>query len=76
MIARLLAVAAVLAAAALGGSLVLWTGRREHWPWRPEHFFLLTLGLVALRVWLALRPLPTWRPLFTSKGVDLRKVAP
>ena len=49
MIARLLAVAAVLAAAALGGALVLWTGRREHWPWRPEHFFLLTLGLVALR---------------------------
>ena len=62
MIARLLAVAPVLAAAALGGSLVLWTGRREHWPWRPEHFFLLTLGLVALRVWLAPRPLPTWRP--------------
>jgi Predicted membrane protein (DUF2079) len=62
VIARLLAVAAVLAAAALGGALVLWTGRREHWPWRPEHFFLLTLGLVALRVWLAPRPLPTWRP--------------
>jgi len=62
VIARLLAVAAVLAAAALGGSLVLWTGRREHWPWRPEHFFLLTLGLVALRVWLAPRPLPGWRP--------------
>jgi len=31
VIARLLAVAAMLAAA-LGGSLVLWTGRREHWP--------------------------------------------
>ena len=62
MIARLLAVAAAVAAAGLGVALVLWTGRREHRPWRPEHFFLLTLGLVALRVWLAPRPLPAWRP--------------
>src|SRR5260370_1320366 len=62
VIARLLAVAAAVAAAGLGVALVLWTGRREHWPWRPEHFFLLTLGLLALRVWLAPRPLPAWRP--------------
>jgi hypothetical protein len=49
VIARLLAVAAAVAAAGLGVALVLWTGRREHWPWRPEHCFLLMLGLLALR---------------------------
>jgi len=41
-----------------GLALAYWTGRREHWPWRPEHLFLLLLGLVALRVWLAPPPLP------------------
>ena len=62
MIARLLAVAAAVAAAGLGLALVLWTGRREHWPWRPEHFFLLLLGLLALRVLIAPRPVPALRP--------------
>ena len=50
IVARLLDGAAVLAAAGLGLALAFWTGRREHWPWRPEHLFLLLLGLVALRV--------------------------
>jgi uncharacterized membrane protein len=61
-VARLLDGAAVLTATGLGLTLVFWTGRREHWPWRPEHFFLLLLGLVAVRVWLAPRPLPAVRP--------------
>ena len=60
--ARLLDGAAVMAAAGLGLTLVFWTGRREHSLWRPEHLFLLLLGLVALRVWLAPRPLPAWQP--------------
>ena len=62
MIARLLAAAAALAATALGIALLRWTGRREHWLWRPEHLFLLLLGLVALRVLLAPRPVPSVRP--------------
>ncbi len=62
MIARLLDAAAALAAVGLGLDLALWTGRREHSLWRPEHLFLLLLGLVALRLWLAPRPLPRWRP--------------
>ena len=57
MIARLLAAAAALAATGLGIALLRWTGRREHWLWRPEHLFLLLLGLVALRVLLAPRTL-------------------
>jgi uncharacterized membrane protein len=60
--ARLLDGAAVLAAAGLGLALVFWSGRREHWPWRPEHLFLLLLGLVALRVLLFPRPVPAVRP--------------
>ena len=32
------------------------------WSMDAYDFFLLTLGLVALRVWLAPRPLPAWRP--------------
>lgn len=55
IVARLLDAAAVLAAAGLGADLVFWSGRREHWLWRPEHLFLLLLGLVALRVLLAPR---------------------
>ncbi len=62
IVARLLDGAAVVAAVGLGWALVFWTGRREHWLWRPEHLFLLLLGLVALRVWLAPRPLPAVRP--------------
>ena len=62
MIARLLDTAAVLAAAGLGLALARWTGRREHWLWRPEHLFLLLLGLVTLRLWLVPRPVPAWRP--------------
>ena len=62
IVARLLDGAAVLAAAGLGAALVFWSGRREHWPWRPEHLFLLLLGLVALRVLLAPRPIPAVRP--------------
>ncbi len=62
MIARLLDAAAVLAVVGLGLDLALWTGRREHSLWRPEHLFLLLLGLVALRLWLVPRPLPRWRP--------------
>jgi uncharacterized membrane protein len=62
ILARLLDGAAVLAAAGLGLALAFWTGRREHYLWRPEHLFLLLLGLVALRVWLAPRPLPAVRP--------------
>ena len=38
------------------------SGQREHWPWRPEHFFLLLLGLLALRVLIAPRPVPALRP--------------
>ena len=60
--ARLLDGAAVLAAAGLGLALVFWSGRREHWPWRPEHLFLLLLGLTALRVFVFPRPLPAVRP--------------
>ena len=62
IVARLLDAAAVLAAAGLGADLVFWSGRREHWLWRPEHLFLLLLGLVALRVLLAPRPIPAVRP--------------
>jgi uncharacterized membrane protein len=62
IVARLLDGAAALAAAGLGLALAFWTGRREHWPWRPEHLFLLLLGLVALRVWLVPRPFPAVRP--------------
>ena len=62
MIARLLDTAAVLAAVGLGLALALWTGRREHWLWRPEHLFLLLLGVVALRLSFAPRPVPAWRP--------------
>jgi uncharacterized membrane protein len=54
--------AAALAGAGLGLALALWTGRREHWLWRPEHLFLLLLGIVVLRLWLAPRPVPAWRP--------------
>lgn len=61
-VARLLDGTAFLAAAGLGLTLVFWTGRREHWPWRPEHFFLLLVGFVAVRAWLAPRPLPAVRP--------------
>jgi uncharacterized membrane protein len=61
-IPRLLDAAAVLAAAGLGLALAFWSGRREHWPWRPEHLFLLLLGLVALRLLLFPRPLPELRP--------------
>jgi hypothetical protein len=61
IVARLLDGPAVLAAAGLALALAFWTGRREHWPWRPEHLFLLLLGLVALRAWLAPRPMPTVR---------------
>ncbi|HUM17964.1 MAG TPA: DUF2079 domain-containing protein [Candidatus Nitrosotalea sp.] len=61
-LARLLDAAATLAAAGLGVALVLWSGRREHWPWRPEHLFLLLLGLVALRILVAPRPVPALRP--------------
>jgi hypothetical protein len=60
--ARLLDGAAVMAAAGLGLTLVFWTGRREHSLWRPEHLFLLLLGLVALRACLAPWPLPVVRP--------------
>ena len=60
--ARLLDAAAVLAAAGLGLALAFWSGRREHWPWRPEHLFLLLLGLVALRLLLYPRPVPEIRP--------------
>jgi uncharacterized membrane protein len=62
IVARLLAVAAALAATGLGLALLLWTGRREHWVGRPEHFFLLVVGLLALRALIAPRPLPTLRP--------------
>jgi len=62
VIARLLAAATALAAAGLGIALVRWTGRREHWLWRPEHLFLLLLGLVALRALLVPRPVPALRP--------------
>jgi len=62
VIARSLDIAAVLAAAGLGLAVALWTGRREHWLWRPEHLFLLLLGIVVLRLWLAPRPVPAWRP--------------
>jgi uncharacterized membrane protein len=61
-LARLLDAAAVLAAAGLALALVFWTGRREHGLWRPEHFFLLLVGLVGLRLLLAPRPLPAVRP--------------
>ncbi|HSL50217.1 MAG TPA: DUF2079 domain-containing protein [Candidatus Deferrimicrobiaceae bacterium] len=61
-VARLLDAAAVLAAAGLGLALALWSGRREHWPWRPEHLFLLLVGLVALRLLLFPRPVPAIRP--------------
>jgi hypothetical protein len=61
-VARLLDGAAVVAAAGLLGALAFWSGRREHWPWRPEHLFLALLGVVALRAWLAPRPLPAVRP--------------
>ncbi len=62
MIARLLDAALGLAAGGLGLALALWTGRREHWLWRPEHLFLLLLGLFVVRLWLAPRPVPAWRP--------------
>jgi predicted membrane protein DUF2079 len=61
-VARLLDAAGVLAATGLGAALVFWSGRREHWPWRPEHLFLLLLGLVALRLLVHPRPLPAVRP--------------
>ena len=60
--ARLLDAAATLAAAALGLALVFWSGRREDWPWRPEHLFLLLLGIVALRVLVAPPSVPALRP--------------
>ncbi|MGH7298855.1 MAG: DUF2079 domain-containing protein [Candidatus Rokuibacteriota bacterium] len=60
--ARLLDAATVLAAAGLGLALVFWSGRREHWPWRPEHLFLLLLGLAGLRALLYPRPVPAVRP--------------
>src|SRR6185369_8994686 len=50
VIARSLDIAAVLAAAGLGLAVALWTGRREHWLWRPEHLFLLLLGIAAYAV--------------------------
>jgi len=62
VIARLLAAAAALAATGLGIALLRWTGRREQGMWRPEHLFLLLLGLVALHVLLAPRPVPALRP--------------
>jgi uncharacterized membrane protein len=61
-VARLLDAAAVLAATGLGAALVFWSGRREHWLWRPEHLFLLLLGLVALRLLLRPPPRPAVRP--------------
>ncbi|HSE04245.1 MAG TPA: DUF2079 domain-containing protein [Methylomirabilota bacterium] len=61
-LARLLDAAAVLAAGGLGLTLALWSGRREHALWRPEHLFLLLLGLVALRLLLRPRPVPAVHP--------------
>lgn len=61
-LARLLDTAAVLAAVGLGLTLAFWTGRREHALWRPEHLFLLLVGLVALRLLVAPRPWPAVRP--------------
>jgi uncharacterized membrane protein len=60
--ARLLDGATALTAAGLGVALCFWSGRREDWPWRPEHLFLLLLGLVALRLLVAPRPVPAARP--------------
>jgi uncharacterized membrane protein len=60
--ARLLDAATGLAAAGLALALAFWSGRREHWPWRPEHLFLLLVGLVALRILLYPRPVPALRP--------------
>lgn len=62
ILGRLLDAAATLAAAGLGLALLLWSGRREHWLWRPEHLFLLVLGLLALRVLVVPRPVPAWPP--------------
>jgi uncharacterized membrane protein len=62
ILARLLDAAAARAAAGLGVVLCFWSGRREHWLWRPEHLFLVLLGLLALRLLLSPRPVPAWRP--------------
>jgi uncharacterized membrane protein len=62
ILGRLLDAAATLAAAGLGLALLLWSGGREHWLWRPEHLFLLVLGLLALRVLVVPRPVPAWPP--------------
>ncbi len=62
ILARLLDAATALAAAGLGVALCFWSGRREHGLWRPEHLFLVLLGLLALRFLLFPRPVPAWRP--------------
>jgi uncharacterized membrane protein len=60
--ARLLDAVAALVAAGLALALALWTGRREQGWWRPEHIFLVLLGVEALRVMLVPRPVPAVRP--------------
>jgi len=62
ILGRLLDVAATLAAAGLGLALVFWSGHRAQWPWRPEHLFLLLIGLVAVRLLVAPRPVPALSP--------------
>src|SRR5207248_4998225 len=45
----------LLAGAALLSTLAWW------W-WRPDELFLLLLGLIAVRLWLAPVAIPAWRP--------------
>ena len=62
IVARVLDALAALAAAGLALALAFWTARRADWPWRPEHFVILLVGLLALRFLVAPRPLPAVRP--------------
>lgn len=62
IVARVLDALAALAAAGLVLALGFWTARRADWPWRPEHFVILLVGLVALRFLVAPRAVPALRP--------------
>jgi uncharacterized membrane protein len=52
---RLLDLGCLLAGAAFLSTLIWW------W-WRPDELFLVLLGLIAVRLWLAPVAIPAWRP--------------